>query len=85
MCSFRQMNLGVVPLPFSQRFDVILMRNVMLYFGPWMRQAVMAEVHRLLEPDGVLIMGASEQPPEMQMWKPEIVRGACCFRPVKWR
>ena len=34
MCRFRQMNLCDIPMPFSQRFDVILMRNVMLYLGP---------------------------------------------------
>jgi len=82
MCRFRQMNLCDIPLPFSHRFDLILMRNVMLYFGPAVRRAVMAEVHRFLAPDGMLIMGASEQPPEMGMWKAEIIKGACFFRPV---
>lgn len=82
MCRFRQLNLSETPLPFSHRFDVILMRNVLLYFGPLVRRAVMAEARRLLAPDGLLIMGATEQPPEMEMWKPEIVRGACFFRPV---
>lgn len=81
MCSFRQVNLGDVPLPFRQRFDVILMRNVLLYFGPNVRRTVMAEVHRLLAPDGVLILGATEQPAEMSMWRPEISGGACFFRP----
>lgn len=83
MCRFRQMNLCDVPLPFSQRFDLILMRNVMLYFGPQVRRAVMAEAHRLLAPDGVLIMGATEQPADKEMWRAEIVAGACVFRPVK--
>jgi chemotaxis protein methyltransferase CheR len=83
ICSFRQMNLCEVPLPFHQRFDVILMRNVILYFEPPVRRAVMAEAHRLLAPDGVLFMGASEQPPEMEMWKAEIMGGACFFRPVR--
>ncbi|HWE86361.1 MAG TPA: protein-glutamate O-methyltransferase CheR [Terracidiphilus sp.] len=82
MCSFRQMNLADTPVPFSERFDVILMRNVMLYFGPDTRSAVMAEVHRLLVPDGVLIMGATEQPAEKALWKATITGGACYFRPV---
>ena len=68
---------------FSHRFDVILLRNVMLYFGPKVRRTVMAQVHRLLAPDGVLIMGASEQPADREMWRPDIVKGACFFRPVK--
>ncbi|HTX76997.1 MAG TPA: protein-glutamate O-methyltransferase CheR [Terracidiphilus sp.] len=83
LCSFRQMNLADTPLPFSHRFDVILMRNVMLYFGPQVRRTVMAEVHRLLAPDGVLVMGATEQPPEKSFWKASIAGGACYFRPVK--
>lgn len=85
VCSFRQMNLADTPLPFSERFDVILMRNVMLYCGPDTRRAVMAEVHRLLAPDGVLIMGATEQPPEKSGWKPAIAGGACYFRPMTAR
>lgn len=85
MCNFRRMNLGNVPLAFSHKFDVILLRNVMLYFGPKVRKKVMAEVHRLLTPDGVLILGATEQPAEMEVWRPEIVKGACFFRPVHRR
>ncbi|MFZ0393825.1 MAG: protein-glutamate O-methyltransferase CheR [Terracidiphilus sp.] len=81
MCRFRQMNLCDIPMPFSQRFDVILMRNVMLYLGPASRRAVMAEAHRLLASDGVLIMGATEQPADKEMWRAEIVAGACFFRP----
>lgn len=81
MCSFRRVDLGSIPLPFTQRFDVILLRNVMLYFAPQLRKAVAAEMHRLLAPDGVLVMGATEQPPDMSMWRAEIRRGACVFRP----
>lgn len=81
MCHFRQLDLGSVPLPFTQRFDLILLRNVMLYFAPQMRKTVAAEMHRLLAPDGVLLMGATEQPPDMGLWTAEIRGGACVFRP----
>lgn len=85
LCTFRQMNLADTPLQIGQRFDVILMRNVMLYFGPQARRTVMAEAHRLLAHDGVLIMGATEQPPEKSLWKAAIACGTCYFRPMKAR
>lgn len=81
LCSFRPANLCNAPLPFQQPFDVILLRNVMLYFGPETRRALLAEVHRLLAPDGVLLLGSSEQPADMSLWKAVISGGTCYFRP----
>lgn len=83
MCEFRQLNLGKLPLPLDERYDVILLRNVMLYFGQNLRRRLIAEVQRLLAPDGMLLLGATEQPPELEMWRPEIVKGACFFRSAK--
>jgi len=81
LCSFRQANLGNPPLAYEQSFDVILLRNVMLYFGQETRRALLAEVHRLLAPDGVLLLGSSEQPADMSLWRSAIAGGTCYFRP----
>ena len=81
LCRFRQANLCVTPLPFHDRFDVIFLRNVMLYFAPETRKTVLEGVHRLLAPDGVLFLGTSEQPADGSLWTPVLAGGTCYFRP----
>ncbi len=81
MCNFRQADLWQTPLPFAERFDVIFLRNVMLYFSHESRKKVMAEAHRLLAPDGILFLGSSEQPVDMAMWSPVLAGGTCHYVP----
>lgn len=81
MCRFRQANLCQTPLPFSERFDIIFLRNVMLYFSQESRKKVLGEVHRLLATDGVLFLGSSEQPPDTSLWTPTLQGGTCYFTP----
>ncbi|MBW8743469.1 MAG: protein-glutamate O-methyltransferase CheR [Sphingomonas sp.] len=59
MVSFRRMNLVADSLPIG-RFDVILCRNVLLYFSLDMRRAVLGRLAQVLRPDGVLVLGAGE-------------------------
>jgi chemotaxis protein methyltransferase CheR len=81
MCHFRQANLCVSPLPFHERFDVILLRNVMLYFSQKTRRTLLAGMHSLLAPDGVLFLGSAEQPAELSLWTAVLAGGTCYFRP----
>ncbi len=85
MCFFRQGNLCGAQFPFSRatdRFDVVFLRNVMLYFAPETRRMLLERIHRLLEPDGILFLGASEQPADSSLWKPVLAGGTCHFRKV---
>ncbi|MGA3263956.1 MAG: protein-glutamate O-methyltransferase CheR, partial [Terracidiphilus sp.] len=71
MCNFRQANLCAQPFPFrraSDRFDVIFLRNVMLYFSQETRRELLVNIHRLLAPDGILFLGSSEQPADPSIW-----------------
>jgi chemotaxis protein methyltransferase CheR len=81
MCNFRQADLCQTPLPFGERFDVIFLRNVMLYFSNESRKKVLAETQRLLASDGVLFLGLSEQPADMSLWNPVLAGGTCHFTP----
>ena len=83
LCSFRIANLCQPPLPFRDRFDVIFLRNVMLYFTNESRRTVLAEAHRLLALDGVLFLGSSEQPVDPSLWTPVLAGGTCHFTPRK--
>lgn len=83
LCHFRQANLCGPALPFrraSDRFDVIFLRNVMLYFSHETRRRLMAAVHELLAPDGILLLGASEQPADLSPWKPVLAGGTSYYR-----
>jgi chemotaxis protein methyltransferase CheR len=84
MCNFRQANLCQTPLPFCRsddRFDVIFLRNVMLYFSQESRKTLLAGIHKVLAPDGILFLGSSEQPADPSIWTPVLAGGTCHFRP----
>jgi chemotaxis protein methyltransferase CheR len=83
MCNFRHANLCGPRLPFaraSDRFDVVLLRNVMLYFSPETRKTLLERIHRVLEPDGILFLGSSELPADPSLWTAEVAGGTCYFR-----
>jgi chemotaxis protein methyltransferase CheR len=48
------------PAPRPGRFDLILCRNVLLYFSPAVRAAAFARLADAVEPDGALMLGAGE-------------------------
>jgi len=84
MCNFRQANLCSPQLPFNRaedRFDVIFLRNVMLYFSQETRKTLLAGIHKLLAPDGVLFLGSSEQPADPSIWNSVLAGGTCHFKP----
>jgi chemotaxis protein methyltransferase CheR len=84
MTNFRHANLCQSPLPFSRaddRFDVIFLRNVMLYFSQETRKTLLAGIHKILAPDGVLFLGSSEQPADPTIWNPLLAGGTCHFTP----
>jgi chemotaxis protein methyltransferase CheR len=84
MCNFRQANLCGPLLPFNRiedRFDVIFLRNVMLYFSQATRKTLLAGIHRILAPDGILFLGSSEQPADPSIWTSVLAGGTCYFRP----
>jgi chemotaxis protein methyltransferase CheR len=57
--SFRELNLATAfpPMP---KADLILLRNVLIYFDNPTKQAVLERVLRSLKPDGYLVLGAAE-------------------------
>ena len=40
--------------------DLVLLRNVMIYFDVEMKKAILARLARVLQPDGYLILGGAE-------------------------
>jgi len=50
----------IEPPPHPARFDVILCRNVLLYFTPEMRRLAFGRLADAITPDGTLMLGAGE-------------------------
>ena len=59
MVEFRDLNL-CRPWPSLPTCDVILLRNVMIYFLPDDKKAILSRVARVLRPAGYLLLGAAE-------------------------
>ncbi|MBF0376095.1 MAG: protein-glutamate O-methyltransferase CheR [Desulfamplus sp.] len=59
MVQFQKMNL-MKPFVGLGKFDIILCRNVMIYFTEEDRRKIYANIAKVLEPDGYLIIGATE-------------------------
>jgi chemotaxis protein methyltransferase CheR len=57
---FKRFNLSTPPFPMPGPVDVVLCRNVMIYFDNDVRSGLVTEVHRMLKPGGYLMVGHSE-------------------------
>jgi chemotaxis protein methyltransferase CheR len=83
-CRFYQRNLCNGPLLIEQ-YDGILLRNVMLYFSMETRVQLLLNIHRVLAPDGFLILGSSEQPGLPTHFQPIVVNNTCYYKPIAQR
>jgi chemotaxis protein methyltransferase CheR len=57
---FRRLNLAQPPYPMRGPLDAVFCRNVMFYFEPPTRQALVGQIERLLRPGGTAYIGRSE-------------------------
>lgn len=61
LVSFQELNL-IEDWPSLPQMDVILLRNVLIYFSLETRRKILDKIRRQLKPDGYLILGRSESP-----------------------
>lgn len=59
MIEFRHLNL-IGDWPSDIKPDLVMMRNVLIYFDPAMKQKVLQKVRQVMAPDGYLMLGAAE-------------------------
>lgn len=57
---FKRLNLSTPPYPMRGPLDLVMCRNVMIYFDAELRQRIVEDCHRLLRPGGYLFVGKSE-------------------------
>jgi chemotaxis protein methyltransferase CheR len=82
LCHFRHLNL-CTPSAHLPRFDLILLRNVLLYVSPGDCTAVLRHMHDQLVPEGYLILGDAEQAEDFtSLFEPHAVGDTYVYRPV---
>jgi chemotaxis protein methyltransferase CheR len=82
MCSFEYANL-CAPLPKLPVFDLVMLRNVLLYFPQQDRSCVFSDVYRQMAPDGYLMLGAAEQAEDStNLFQAEFAKDCYFYRPT---
>jgi chemotaxis protein methyltransferase CheR len=82
LCEFGYANL-CAPLPPLPMFDLVLLRNVLLYFPEQDRSCVFADVHGRMNPKGFLLLGNSEQAEDStDQFEMEFAADSYYYRPV---
>jgi chemotaxis protein methyltransferase CheR len=83
MCEFHYANL-CAPLPRMAKFDLVLLRNVLLYFPQEERRSVFQDVYRQMEPKGYLVLGNAEQAEDStNLFEVEFASNSYFYRPVE--
>lgn len=80
MIRFREMNILEPDFPLS-RFDVVLCRNVLIYFDDEGKRQALDNIYRRMADDGYLFTGAGEDAQRMDdRFQRERIDGVQCFR-----
>jgi chemotaxis protein methyltransferase CheR len=83
LCEFHVANL-CAPLPPLPQFDLVLLRNVLLYFPQQDRRCVFSDVYRQMQPLGYLVLGNAEQAEDStNLFAAEFASECYFYRPVK--
>ena len=82
MCEFRYANL-CSPMPQLPVFDLVMLRNVLLYFSQHDRRTLFGEIHRKIAPAGYLVLGNAEQAEDStNLFEVEFAANCYFYRPV---
>ena len=82
MCEFRYANL-CAPMPQLPVFDLVLLRNVLLYFSQHDRRTLFNEIHRKIGPGGYLVLGNAEQAEDStKLFEVEFAANCYFYRPI---
>jgi chemotaxis protein methyltransferase CheR len=83
MVTATECNLAA-PLPRLGPFDVVYLRNVLIYFDLPTKQAILRRVRDLMRPDGWLFLGAAETTLGVDdTWDRVVVGRSSAYRPKK--
>ena len=81
MVEFRELNLAT-PWPPMARPDMVLLRNVMIYFDIPTKKEILARLHGFIAPGGYLVLGSAETTLNLDERFDRMVCGkAVCYSP----
>ena len=82
LCEFHVANLCATLPPLPQ-FDLVMLRNVLLYFPQQDRTCVFSDVYRQMQAKGYLVLGNAEQAEDStNMFEAEFASECYFYRPV---
>ena len=82
MCEFRYANL-CAPLAQLPEFDLVMLRNVLLYFSQHDRRTLFGEIYRRIASDGYLVLGNAEQAEDStKLFEVEFAANCYFYRPM---
>ena len=82
MIDARRMNL-TGPWPTTTQYDIVFLRNVMIYFDQPTKEQILKRIHKVLRPDGYLFLGGGETLITLNVpFTRETIGKTVCFRPV---
>lgn len=83
MLELRELNLAQARQWYAlPRVDLVFCRNVLIYFDVPTKQAIFSQIHRQLNPDGLLLLGASETTIGLtEDYQLEMQGKTTCYRP----
>jgi chemotaxis protein methyltransferase CheR len=80
MCEFREADV-CVPMAGMKAFDLVMMRNVLLFLPPQERAAAFAAAHDMMTAHGLLALGQAEQAEDSTaLFEAEYLQGCCFYR-----
>lgn len=59
MVRTQPLNLST-PFPLLPTFDIVFIRNVLIYFDMEMKRDILRKVHQVISPDGFMLLGSAE-------------------------
>jgi len=80
MCEFHEADV-CVPITGQEPFDLVMLRNVLLFLPTQERAAALSAVHHLMAPHSLLALGQAEQAEDStDLFEAEYVQGCCFYR-----
>lgn len=77
---FREMNLAH-PWPLLPRMDMVVLRNVMIYFDGETKKQILKKIRHILDPQGYLLLGGTETTINLDdQYERVAVNGTSCYR-----
>lgn len=77
---FREMNLAH-PWPGLPRMDMVVLRNVMIYFDGETKKQILKKIRHVLDPQGYLLLGGTETTINLDdQYERVAVNGTSCYR-----